>query len=271
MELKLGICNLPEPIYLYVNKGDWEGKSYCWYYHDPETKINTPEYSPAICGYLSELRLTPKDFKGKDNMKLDIVLSADKTYIIRSGIETNFTKGFLLAIALVKDLSRPIIIGCSPGEQNTVFCRIYDALTKSKVEVDWNVQTDWASIIKSIQAKLGAIHQLPSEQTSLPNKSLNQDLRIKEIRTLLNYPTNLIVEWLSFQGVKKPSELSPETVDILVRTICLDWAEDKFSHSSHAANSYNKHVVNAVANGVEELVAIRDWYDYVMSRQQTKN
>jgi hypothetical protein len=266
MELKLGICNLPEPVYLYVKKGDWEGKSYCWYYHDPETERNTPEYSPALCGYFSELRLTPKDFKGKDNMKLDIVVLADKTYIIRSGIETNFTKGFLLAIALVKDLSRPIIIGCSPGEQNTVFCRIYDALTKSKVEIDWSARSDWASIIKSVQNKLGALHQSQGEQTSRAFGPVNQDLRIKGVRTLLNYPTDLIVEWLSFQGVTRPSELSPETVDILVQTICLDWAKDKFTHSNHATNSYNKYVLNAIANGVEEIVAIRDWTNHVMSR-----
>ncbi|MHC5897298.1 hypothetical protein [Nostoc sp.] len=169
--LKLGICNLPEPLYLYVKSGDSEGKKYCWYYHDPDTKINTPEYSTAVCGYLSELRLTYKEFKGKENMKLNIVVSADETYIIRTGIETNFAKGFLLAIALIKDFSRPIIIGCSPGDQNTVFCRVYDALTKSRVEVDWGTQVD-LSIINTVQTRLGGavVHQPHSGQTSLPSK-----------------------------------------------------------------------------------------------------
>ncbi|MHC5897297.1 hypothetical protein [Nostoc sp.] len=87
---------------------------------------------------------------------------------------------------------------------------------------------------------------------------------------MLNYPTDLIVEWLSFQNVKRPSELDPKMVDTLVQTICLDWAKDKFSHSNHAANSYNKHVLNAVANGVEELVAIQNWTNCVMSELSHK-
>lgn len=158
MKLNLGLCNLPDPIYLYVGNGDIEGKNYCWYYHNPDTRINTPEYSPAICGYLSELRLTSKEYNRKENMKLDIVVSANETYIIRTGIETNFAKGFLLAIALVKDLSKPLIIGCAAGEQNTVFCRIYDGVTKSRIKATWNPQADWASIISAVQTKLaGAI------------------------------------------------------------------------------------------------------------------
>ncbi|MEH2100929.1 MAG: hypothetical protein V7K76_14485 [Nostoc sp.] len=158
-KLNLGLCNLPEPIYLYVRNGGSEGKNYCWYYHDPETKINTPEYATGICGYLSELRLTSKEFKGKETMKLDIVVSANETYIIRTGVETNFAKSFLLAIALVEDLSRPLIIGCNAGEQNTVFCQVYDAITKSRIKAPWNVQADCASIIHDVQTKLGGVQE----------------------------------------------------------------------------------------------------------------
>lgn len=156
METRFGLCSLPEPIYLYVSNGDSEGKNYCWYYHNPDTKVNTPEYLSGVCGYLTELRLTYKDFKGKESTKLDIVISADENYVIRTGVETNFSKTFLLAIALVEDLSKPLIIGCSAGEQNTVFCKVYYATSKSRVKADWNAHADWASIINLVKSRLNS-------------------------------------------------------------------------------------------------------------------
>ncbi|WP_256874470.1 ERF family protein [Nostoc sp. C057] len=92
-----------------------------------------------------------------------------------------------------------------------------------------------------------------------------QDSRVKQIREILNYPRDLVVEWLQFQNVERPSQLEPRIVGELVKTICLTWAADKFDHSNHAANSYQKHVADAVASGADEVVAIRDWVNYVMS------
>ncbi|MHC5897214.1 hypothetical protein [Nostoc sp.] len=171
-KLNLGLCNLPEPIYLYVRNGGSEGKNYCWYYHDPDTKMNTPEYATGVCGYLSELRLTSREFKGKESMKLDIIVSANETYIIRTGIETNYAKSFLLAIALVEDLSSPLIIGCKAGEQNTVFCQVYDATTKSRFKTPWNAQVDCASIIHAVQTKLGGVQECIARTGYSTNKFL---------------------------------------------------------------------------------------------------
>ncbi|WP_413773991.1 hypothetical protein [Nostoc sp. MG11] len=87
-EIKLGLCNPPEPIYLYVNQGEINGESFVWYKFNIEQDKKIPVTQRALTGYLSELRLTAKEFKGKDNMKLDIVVSADE--LIRTGLETNF-------------------------------------------------------------------------------------------------------------------------------------------------------------------------------------
>jgi hypothetical protein len=115
-EIKLGLCNPPEPIYLFVNQGEVNGESYVWYNFDISQDKRIPVTKKALTGYLSELRLTTKEFKGKDNLKLDIVVSADELYVVRSGIETNFTKSFLLAASGVQDFSKPLIIAATAGD-----------------------------------------------------------------------------------------------------------------------------------------------------------
>lgn len=91
-------------------------------------------------------------------------------------------------------------------------------------------------------------------------------MRVKQIRTLLNYPLDLIKEWLHFQDVSSPSELHHSKVDELVKTICIAWADNKFDHPNHAANSYHKYVVNAVVDGMDELQAIKAWMQQVQQQ-----
>ncbi|MEH2393859.1 MAG: ERF family protein [Nostoc sp.] len=97
-----------------------------------------------------------------------------------------------------------------------------------------------------------------------------QDLRVKQIRTLLNYPVDLVKEWLSFQNVERPSQLEVNIVDDLVKTMCLAWASNKIDHPNHAQNSYAKHVVDAVAKGADEVVTIQDWMQHVQSPHQAQ-
>jgi hypothetical protein len=153
-EIKLGLCKPPEPVYLYVKKGELSGESYLWYNYDINNKITIPVQQTGLSGYISELKLTTKEFKEKDNIKLDIVVRADEIYIVRTGIETNFAKSFLLAASLVQDFSKPLIIAATPGEENVVFCNLYDAATKTRIHSEWNKDTDWLAIIDSVQTKL---------------------------------------------------------------------------------------------------------------------
>ena len=161
--IKLGLCNPPEPIYLYVHQGEINGESYCWYRYDIAQDKIIPVQQKGLTGYLSELRLKTKEFKGKDNLKLDIVVSADEIYVIRTGIETNFAKTFLLAVSQVQDLSKPLIFAAIGGEETVVFCRLYDAETKTRIRREWNSHADWAAIIRTCQTQL--------EQKSKTNKS----------------------------------------------------------------------------------------------------
>ncbi|MBW4427826.1 MAG: hypothetical protein KME50_26140 [Nostoc desertorum CM1-VF14] len=267
-EIKLGLCNPPEPIYLYVNQGEVDGESYVWYKFNISQDKKTPVTQRALTGYLSELRLTTKEFKGKDNLKLDIVVSADELYVVRTGIETNFAKSFLLATSLIQDFSKPLIIVATAGDENTVFCNLYDAATKTKIYREWSRDLDWATIIRDIQSVLGGnfstISSIP-KLSVVPQAVHPQDLRIKNIRTLLDYPLDLVREWLQFQDVDRPSLLHITKINELVKTMCLAWAADKCEYPNHAESLYQKQVVDAVVSGADELTAINGWMQQVQA------
>jgi hypothetical protein len=265
-EIKLGLCNPPEPIYLFVNQGEVDGESYVWYKFNISQDKKIPVPQRALTGYLSELRLTTKEFKGKDNLKLDIVMSADELYVVRTGIETNFAKSFLLAASLIQDFSKPLIIVANAGDENTVFCNLYDAATKSRIEREWNKNADWTRIIRDIQSLLGKTSSsIPEPPLTPPKLSIvtqsvhPQDLRVKNIRTLLDYPLYFVKEWLQFQDVDRPSLLDISQINELIKTMCLAWAANKCDHSNHAESSYQNLVVDAVASGADELATISAW------------
>ena len=96
-----------------------------------------------------------------------------------------------------------------------------------------------------------------------PSNTYSQDLRVKQIRTLLDYPLESIKEWLQSNGVERPSQLDNRKVDELVKTMCLTWAAPLSVHPSYTDNSYNKNVVRAVIEGCSEVEAIKDWMDQV--------
>ncbi|BBD70706.1 hypothetical protein NIES4072_70730 [Nostoc commune NIES-4072] len=261
-EIKLGLSNPPEPIYLYVKNAELSGESYLWYHYNIDKDKTIPVLERGLTGYISELRLTTKEFKGKDNIKLDIVVRADEVYIVRTGIETNFAKSFLLAASLVQDFDKALIIAVTAGEENVVFCRLYDAVTKVRLRREWDKDADWATIIRDIQILLaGNSSTTPStpKLSVVPQPVHPQDLRIKNIRTLLDYPLDLVREWLQFQNVSNPSQLDISKIDSLVKTMCLAWASDKCEYPNHAESSYQKEVIDVVASGADELAAISAW------------
>ncbi|RCJ24028.1 hypothetical protein A6770_28695 [Nostoc minutum NIES-26] len=260
-EITLGLCNPPEPVYLYVNQGEVDGELYLWYHYIIDQDKTIPVQQRGLTGYLSELRVTAKEFKGKDSIKLDIVVAADEVYVIRTGITTNFAKTFLLSASQVYDFSKPLIFAVTSGDENTVFCRLYDAATKVRIRRDWNPNADWASIISEIQSRLtGVSSSVPLTPEQPPHP---QDSRVKQIRTLLNYPLDLVKEYLQFQDVDRPSLLPTNKIDSLVKTMCLAWAADKFENPNDAEFSYQKQVVDAVTNGADELTVIRGWMQQV--------
>jgi hypothetical protein len=287
-ELKLGLGEPPYPVYLYVDKEEVNNYVYSWHHWEPKQKIKTLVPQRSLTGYISELRVTSVDFKGKDNMKLDIVVFADQLYIIRSGVETIFTKSFLLAASLIEDFTRPITIVANPGDEKVVFCSVFDAQTRSRIRYKWDTNADFASMILDIQSRLSfttkydlddedisGIEQpstvklqskAPASKSKTPPPVHPQDARVRQIRTMLDYPVDLIKEYLQFQDAKAPSQLPQSKVDELVKTMCLAWAADK-ADPYRAETTYQQHVLDAIASGTPEIQAIQAWMNYVVGQR----
>lgn len=274
-EIKLGLGNPPLPIYLYVDKEVADNYTYGWHHYDPQQDKKTLVPDRALTGYISEIKLTSKEFKGKENLKLDIVILADELYVIRSGIETIFTKSFLLAASLIEDYSKPLTIVANPGDENVVFCSIFNPQNRKRIRYEWDANADFAGIIERIQSRLSTSPKYELEEevspTPPPTNSKSaavhpQDARVKQVCTLMNYPVDLIREWLEFQDVKVPSQLPVNKVDQLVKTICLAWAADK-ADPYRVESSYQIKVLGAVASGTPEIQAIEGWMKYVQGQR----
>jgi hypothetical protein len=261
-EIKLGLGNPPEPVYLYVKNEQLGGEQYVWYKYIFNQNSKIPVYEKSLTGYISEVKKTEREFQGRVNIKLDIVISADELYVVRSGIDTNFAKSFLLAASVIEDFSKPVCIVPNPGNgNNVVFCSIMDAQTRYKYRRDWNTNADWEGIIASIQSKLSS--NLKYDLDEEPS----QDERVKKIRKLMDYSVDLIKVWLHTQNVEIPSQLPSVKVDELVKIICLSWAADKVEHPDLAASSYQNQVIGAIATGTDELTAIQAWMNYIMRQR----
>jgi len=108
---------------------------------------------------------------------------------------------------------------------------------------------------------LATVEESPPQTTQpVPN---SQDLRVKQIRTLLDYPVELIKEWLRSHDVERPSQLDSNKVDELIKTMCLAWASPLSAHPNYTADSYDKNVVRAVIEGYSEFEAIHNWMKQV--------
>lgn len=130
-----GLCNAPEiETYIYVNNEN----GCLWYFYDVETDVQTPLQNDAVKGVIKNIRVTSKEFKGKENKKLDILIQSNqKSYWIRSGLTTNFAKSALLSLWQIQDFSEPYIISIRPGKEKIAFCSIFSATTKQRVEYKW--------------------------------------------------------------------------------------------------------------------------------------
>ncbi|MBD2255882.1 hypothetical protein H6G14_32495, partial [Nostoc parmelioides FACHB-3921] len=72
-----------------------------------------------------------------------------------------------------------------------------------------------------------------------------------------------VKEYLQFQDATSPSQLPISKVDALVKNMCLAWSANYIGDSNQAEFLYEQQVLNAVANGADELTAISEWMQQV--------
>lgn len=170
----------PGRVFIYVGAEKEVGEPFNWYVLG-EDSIKIPIYENYLTGYVTGIRVTPKRWKDKPwGYKVDLSLRSDKEYVIRSGVETSFSKGLVNSLVKVEDLSRPICISVVPGttEAKVVWCNILDGITGKGIFVKGENRAEKLSpLIFDLQARLGVEVQTGA---SIKQEIADHETRIKE-------------------------------------------------------------------------------------------
>ncbi len=179
-EVKLGLGESPDPVYLFVAESvDEQGNVHPWHLYDHDAKMQIPVKQRALTGVVTNLRMSMKTFKDKKNVKLDISLMADKPYVVRSGIDTTFARGILLAMEMIDDFTDPITIVVANGGEKVVFGRIHRT-DGQRVKVAWDKERKMLPLVNKIQKRLFLEPQTwadvqATEQQARPESGANED------------------------------------------------------------------------------------------------
>lgn len=141
---KLGLHNDAGSCKIYCNRQH----GHLWYCLDADRNPQ-PITATALTGYLKELRFEQTERRGKPCHKLLATIQADRTYILESGYDTHFSKGLLVAVALMTQelLLSPITIQPAAGDDDSVlFCRVWCGSEYIKASYDDSV--NWREIAK---------------------------------------------------------------------------------------------------------------------------
>jgi len=279
-QIQLGLCNPPEPVYIYVKQTEINGETSLWYQYDSDAQKQHPVKERGLAGYLSELRVTVKEYKGKENHKLDIVVHADQVYVIRSGLETNFSKILLLELSGVTDFKKPLIFGVAAGEENVVFARLYDAATKVRFKTQWNPDANWLDLISQIQQRLGQsavveelplappmepeglvqdCHQINPSTSAPPTIAIYNSERVKAVRSLTGHSSDAVKAILAHYETDHPKPLTPEQCDELIEILVSYWYQDLKLPEQFPSSDWHSSIQHLQQQGLSEAEAISRW------------
>lgn len=162
-DIVFGFGDPPVPTYIYV--GDSGDPNCPWYQLDYQNNNKKmPIAQKALTGKLVGLKLVKKTHKDKPAIKLDISIQADKRYVIRSGVETYFTRSFVLAASMLDMFEEPIILAAIPGtDQSVVFCKLYYAINAERIKIQWDANCKLHPLINALQQRMN-IHPQTLEE-----------------------------------------------------------------------------------------------------------
>jgi hypothetical protein len=157
-DMKMGLGAPPDPIYLYVAESvDEQGNPHPWHMFDHDAKKQIPIKERALTGVVSGLRMKMgPEFKGKKPVKLQIQIeTGEQPYVVQSGVDTTFTRGVLLALDMVEDLTQPLMLVVANGGEKVVFGRIHYANNRQRIQVMWDKERKIFPMVQKLQTKLG--------------------------------------------------------------------------------------------------------------------
>jgi hypothetical protein len=170
-QMKLGFHSPLTKLYIFVKN---EGNC-LWYWLDDGRKIYIQE--SALTGIIRSLEVKEASTSHGDRMKLDIELVADRRYILRSGIDSAFSRGMLMLIAALSDeqLKQPVTIEVKPGDETgNVLVSGRDPKTFESILTGKWEGVNWDLLLNRAIARLGS----PQPQPKISQKQY-EDLLAK--------------------------------------------------------------------------------------------
>lgn len=129
----LGFRKYPGDEAEFIHIQEFNKRPWLWYPNDIKTAIGE-DYLKGVVRKIVIRKKTDEqgqiqlDRNGKEIVKLNIHVQADKNYILQSGLDTFFSRGFLTALLQVVTLDEPVIINPRFGTQGEViFCGLLDS------------------------------------------------------------------------------------------------------------------------------------------------
>jgi len=157
--MKLGFHAPLTRLYIFIKN---EGNA-CWYYLDDGQKRYIRE--SALTGILRRFEIKEVQTSFGNEEKADFEIVADRRYVLRSGVDTAFTRGMLLAIAALSDeqLKRAISLELKVGDEKAnVLVSARDPETFEPIRTGSWENANWNELMESAIARLGSSQPEPT-------------------------------------------------------------------------------------------------------------
>jgi hypothetical protein len=159
--MKLGFHEPLSRLYVFVKNE----ANHLWYWLDDGRKNYIPH--TALTGTIRSLEVKESQTSHGDRMKLDVEVVADRRYILRSGVESAFSRGMLMLIGALSDdqLKRDITLELKAGdEKGNVLVSGRDPETFDPIITGSWEGANWELLMRRAIARLGGSHPQPQPQ-----------------------------------------------------------------------------------------------------------
>jgi len=148
---ELGFGPAPWPVRVYCNRTNGGN----WYV----LKDSEPEIIPheALTGIPLSLTFPRVERRGQEVIKMNLVIQADKTYILEAGYDSQFSKSLMSCLSMFGPGSlagQVITVVPSPGsDESVLFCRVF--FDGDQVRTELPETPDWRAIALSAVGAIG--------------------------------------------------------------------------------------------------------------------
>jgi len=141
---QLGLHDGAGAMRIYANRSNG-----CLWYTVTDGAV-IPISQTALTAYLTDISFPKLERRGRETVKMQAFFQGDRPYVLEAGHDSNFSKGFLSAIAQLTStqLQHPITIAPQAGSDDSVlFCRVF--AQGELIRGLYGEETDWRTVARA--------------------------------------------------------------------------------------------------------------------------